>query len=350
MKKTITFLLALILMFILVACGPAPTGFAEEYSAEDGGAPITLASSTSNNFTVEKHPTSEVVEAGGKAKFIAYASTPASIKWYFINPMGNMVYSASELHSAFPYLVIEGHNTQTLTLSNIPAALNGYGIYAVLTAPSGESLQSNTAMLVVNSPSIKITKHPYDENNVVVGTSTSFIAHADNATSVVWYATKGDKTLLASELSAYECPGVEIYDYDKDHIIIRNAPWSISGWSFFACFDGENGPAYTNKAIITIIAQPTPKCEPCWPICPPCPPIYIEPQHPCNPHPCNPCAPCGYVEPTPIVITADLCPSSVAPVVTETIVTTTVTTTTTQVTQPITPPTPHAMSCCYICP
>lgn len=333
MKKLVIFLLALILMFALCACGPSPTGFAEDYSLGENELPIIPAIPVTETpvFAVEKHPTSETVEVGGKAKFISYASIPASTKWHFKSPTSGISYTASGLHSLYPSLIIDGHNTNTLTLSNIPADLNGFEIYAVLTASDGKLQKSDSAILTVNAPNIKITKHPYSENNIIVGRSTSFIAHAENATSVVWYATKGEKTLLASELSLSECPGIEIYDYDKDKLILRNVPFSVSGWSFFACFDGANGPIYTEKAIITVISEPytpSPKyCPP--PYIPYCPPVH--PRH-------NPCNPCSYESSGNIVLTADMRPASVPKILYEETIRTTSVTITHTISSSPTPP------------
>lgn len=270
MKKATKFftvaLAILLLAVLLCACGVTPTGYADDITSDS---------------IISKQPIGETLEAGGSAIFTAYASGQSSVNWFFREPGRNSEYSASDLHFRFPRLIIEGHNTERLTLTNIPREMDGWSAFAVFTSSDGTRTESDEAFLWIKNPAIRITKHPYDENNVVVGSSTSFIAHADNATSVTWYATKDNITVLASELSSTYCPGLTLYDYDKEKLIIHNAPFSVSGWRFFACFDGENGPVYSNKAIITVVEPICPE-----PICPPrpCNPPHIIIGGPCAPH------------------------------------------------------------------
>lgn len=274
MKKRIILvaLFSLAICLVLCSCGVAPTGYADDSSVEIiEPAPRQIV----------KDPISETVEIGGRASFIAHANFPASPKWYFVDTSG-ITYSASELHSRFLSLIIEGHSTDVLVLSNIPAELNNWSVYA-----NYNGITSNHAVITVVAPNIKITKHPTSET-IAYGTSTSFIAKAENATYITWYATKDGKTYLASELSATACPGAQLLDYDKEKLIIRNAGYQLSGWQFFACFDGINGPIYSDKATLTVYTPTYPNPSPC---CPPCRPYPII---------ISPCAPPCYC-PTPEV-------------------------------------------------
>ena len=275
LRRFITISLAFVVICLLLcACGVAPTGYADYTSTE-----VTEPTPAS----VLKHPFSETVEIGGRATFISYSNSPGTTKWYLCD-LSNREYTASDFHSRFPNVIIEGHTTETLSLSNIPYDLNGWQVYAVFNTKDGV-VTSDKATITVVYPDIRITKNPTSEY-IAYGTSTSFIAHADNAKSVIWYATDGSHTLPAADLSATYCPGLQIFDYDKDKLIIRNAPYSVSGWQFFACFDGINGPVYSEKATITVYT-----------------PTYPDPCPPC--HPCNPCYPCkpGF----PVIITPS-CP------------------------------------------
>ena len=167
-KKTVALISALLLCLSLCACGkresselfeeqesepidfsnavtvvstpvPAAETPAVVYTPEPVAAVATAAPTVSPSPTptvqvvysgVIKNPTSETVESGGTAIFIAYTDTSNAATWIIKDPGEVYGYDASQAASKYPGLVVSGQGTNTLTLSNIPAEMSGCRIQA----------------------------------------------------------------------------------------------------------------------------------------------------------------------------------------------------------------------------
>lgn len=77
-------------------------------------------------FAITKHPTRETVTVGGSAAFSANAQNYSWCAWRFVSPDGKteVIFDVTEPH--FPGLKVDGGNSLTMTLSNIPMELNGW--------------------------------------------------------------------------------------------------------------------------------------------------------------------------------------------------------------------------------
>ena len=104
---------------------------------------------------ITKHPTGETVDEGGTAKFVARANDATEITWRLVSPDTTSTYTAQEAPAYFLGLTVEGIGTETLTLGNIPASLNGWAVEARFTGPSGTSY-SNGAVIHVTNATMKV--------------------------------------------------------------------------------------------------------------------------------------------------------------------------------------------------
>lgn len=120
-------------------------------------AKITVTPLSEATPEVTKHPTSETVEEGGEAVFIAKAKYTQIYTWQLISPEG-IIFDCETVHLTFPELKVTGAKTETIVLSNIPLELNGYQIRCMFTA--GDAAVSNSAKLTVTA---KPTEPPTEE-------------------------------------------------------------------------------------------------------------------------------------------------------------------------------------------
>lgn len=110
-----------------------------------------------------------------------------------------------------------------------------------------------------------VTKDPYSETKEV-GESTSFIVHANNYTSVVWYAIN---PVTYERVNAYNIgnyvEGVSVTGTQSEQLYINGITEKLNGWLFQAEFSNEYGTVPTAMARITVNAPeatPTPTPPP----------------------------------------------------------------------------------------
>ena len=106
---------------------------------------------------VTKHPTSETVEEGGEAVFVAKAKYAQEYLWRLVTPNGD-IYDCDYIHNYFPGLKVTGATTERITLSNIPLELDGSRLWCMFTA--GYTVASDQATLFVTE---KATMPPSEE-------------------------------------------------------------------------------------------------------------------------------------------------------------------------------------------
>lgn len=88
-------------------------------------ATITVKAAKDATPVVTKNPTSEWVKEGGLCQFVARAKYAQYYGWELISPDGTC-YEADTLEGLFEGLKVSGEYSDTLTLRNIPAELDGY--------------------------------------------------------------------------------------------------------------------------------------------------------------------------------------------------------------------------------
>ena len=102
-----------------------------------------------NLVRITKSPTSETVEEGGSAMFIAYAENYDSIVWITVSPDKQTSYEIGDARRQFGNLGISGQGTSTLSLSNIPYEMNGWRIQAYFTGNGGPLYTAGAYLTVI---------------------------------------------------------------------------------------------------------------------------------------------------------------------------------------------------------
>ena len=118
----------------------------------------TLAFADNNTVNITKNPTDEVRFVGENAIFKSAATGYDKLTWNFESPDKKAV-TVKEFQTRFPYAVVEGENTTTLTVKNVSADMNGWAVYC--TFFNGETQVSTTlAFLYVTVSTVPATPAP----------------------------------------------------------------------------------------------------------------------------------------------------------------------------------------------
>ena len=107
---------------------------------------------TSNLMQITKNPGDENVTAGGHALFISYADGAIRTEWYFLNQSKTeeMKWNDENLSVEFPTLICSNGDSNTLSLQNIPEALNGWSVFCLFIDDEGNAMASNEAFISVS--------------------------------------------------------------------------------------------------------------------------------------------------------------------------------------------------------
>ena len=113
------------------------------------------------------------------------------------------------------------------------------------------SIFDTPAPTAQNALPVTVTKNPTGET-IAVGGNCWFIAHADNADTLVWQliAPNGDVYSLGELMSMYRT--LELEALEGDTLAVRGAPVELDGWSVQARFDGPGGTALTTPAVLHV--------------------------------------------------------------------------------------------------
>lgn len=96
---------------------------------------------------VTKDPSGETLPVGGKAWFISHADNADTLKWMLVSPDG-VYYTLEDAMEALPGLQLEELPQDTLGVSNVPAAIDGWGVVAWFFGPGG-SAESGIAYISI---------------------------------------------------------------------------------------------------------------------------------------------------------------------------------------------------------
>lgn len=105
--------------------------------------------------------------------------------------------------------------------------------------------------LFQEGPAVVITKNPTSET-VSVGGKTWFIAHAENAVSLIWQLLDPDGAVYSLEQAMQRHPGLSLQALEGDTLAVGNVPISLNGWGVQAMFDGEGNVALTEPAYLYV--------------------------------------------------------------------------------------------------
>ena len=118
----------------------------------------TMAFADGKAINITKNPTDEVRLAGGIAYFTSEANGYSKLAWNFESPDKKAV-TVEEFRTRFPYAVVEGENTTTLTVKNVSADMNGWAVYC--TFSNGETEVNTTlAFFYVTVSTVPATPAP----------------------------------------------------------------------------------------------------------------------------------------------------------------------------------------------
>ena len=120
-------------------------------------AKITVIAEADATPEITKHPTGETVDEGGEASFVAKAKYAQKYAWTLIAPDGTKI-DCVDAPKSFSGLKVSGANGEKVTLSNIPADLDGYQIMCEFTA--GTTVCSDKAMINVNPKPTEAATEP----------------------------------------------------------------------------------------------------------------------------------------------------------------------------------------------
>ena len=175
MKKTLSLLVVLTLMLCLLST----TAFAQAtiiFDGESGDgvisqnvqptpAPVTVIDGSGTiisttdpavvvvggDVQVTKSPTSETVQEGGKATFVAHAANATGITWRLVSSDGMATINASAASMYFDGVTVWGLGTDSLTISNIPANMNHWQVEAKFDGPNGPVYSAGARISVIGS-------------------------------------------------------------------------------------------------------------------------------------------------------------------------------------------------------
>ena len=111
--------------------------------------PTPVALGALSRPAVEKNPSPEAVNEWESTVFIARAAGCESYSWRIVSADGETLYAASAAPEFFPGLRVEGAESDTLMLLDIPYALNGWCVECLFTDAAGEKALSGRAALTV---------------------------------------------------------------------------------------------------------------------------------------------------------------------------------------------------------
>ena len=133
---------------------PAPTSTPGPFQTTPAPAEKTPVPTPQQNLVqITKSPTSETVQAGGSAVFIAYADNSTGIVWITVSPDAKTAYDINNAVTAFPSLQVSGQGTSVLTLSNIPYEMDGWRIQAYFTGNGGPLYTAGAYLTVLQQGS-----------------------------------------------------------------------------------------------------------------------------------------------------------------------------------------------------
>ncbi len=174
MKKTVSMLLALLLVFSLAA--PA--------FATEGGTDIPKP-------VITKQPTGETVDEGGHAYFVARAENYTEIVWRIVSNDTTNTVQAADAPEYFGCIVY-GLGTEQLEIYNIPASMDGWRVEAMFRGPGGTEYSWGALIRVngvtVKAPTISAQPQGLSLSSGESGTLTVSAATVEGTLRFQWYA------------------------------------------------------------------------------------------------------------------------------------------------------------------
>ena len=171
----------------------------------------TLAFADSKTANITKSPTDEVRYVGDTAIFKSAANGYDKLTWNFESPDKKAV-TVQEFKTRFPYAVVEGENTTTLTVKNLSTDMNGWAVYC--TFFNGETEVSTTlAFLYVTISTAPATPAPKPTTTTTTY-YTYYVPVYDKYEYVFVDDDDDDVVLYVDEFGTFTPAHPDAYDYD----------------------------------------------------------------------------------------------------------------------------------------
>ena len=174
----------------------------------------TLAFADNKTANITKSPTDEVRYVGDTAIFKSAANGYDKLTWNFESPDKKAV-TVQEFKTRFPYAVVEGENTTTLTVKNLSTDMNGWAVYC--TFFNGETEVSTTlAFLYVTVYTAPATPAPKPTTTTTTTYYTYYVPVYDEYEYVfVDDDDDDDVYVYVDEFGTYTPAHPDAYDYDE---------------------------------------------------------------------------------------------------------------------------------------
>ena len=176
----------------------------------------TMAFADNKAINITKSPTDEVRLAGGIAYFTSAATGYDKLTWNFESPDKKAV-SVKEFQTRFPYAVVEGENTTTLTVKNVSADMNGWAVYC--TFSNGETEVNTTlAFLYVTVSTAPATPAPRPTTTTTTTTYYTYYVPVYDEYEYVFVDDDDDDDVYVyvDEFGTFTPAHPDAYDYDFD--------------------------------------------------------------------------------------------------------------------------------------
>ena len=176
----------------------------------------TLAFADNKTANITKSPTDEVRYVGDTAIFKSAATGYDKLTWNFESPDKKAV-TVQEFKTRFPYAVVEGENTTTLTVKNLSTDMNGWAVYC--TFFNGETEVSTTlAFLYVTVYTAPATPAPKPTTTTTTTTYYTYYVPVYDEYEYVYVDDDDDDVVLyVDEFGTYTPAHPDAYDYDFDY-------------------------------------------------------------------------------------------------------------------------------------
>ncbi len=126
---------------------------------------VVVGGNNNGNVTITKNPTSETVAKGGNAVFVARADNADGRVWRLVSPDATNTINAKAAPNEFSGLWVDGTNTDTLTLGNVPESLNGWYVECKFEGKGGPVYTSGAKIVVSGAANTTNDPSKTDANN-----------------------------------------------------------------------------------------------------------------------------------------------------------------------------------------
>ena len=205
---------------------------------------------------ITKHPTGEKVIEGDSAVFIARADHVRQYAWEIT--IADAVLGVDQLKSYIGGNVkVSGANSEKLTISNIPKALDGAYVRCRFVGAE-ESVYSEYAKITVTAlekATPTVTKSPTDET-VDEGGEASFVAAGKYILKYEWKLQAADGKVYTCADAAKTFNSLKVSGANSEKLTLSNIPASLDGAKIF-CEFSAGATVATDKAQLTVIPKPT---------------------------------------------------------------------------------------------